>query len=156
MNISTVIPGPNCNQATSTGSCNQGEGANKDDAADDAAGLPQLPQPQILTGPTYSKVQDMLGDLEQLWEMLKSKELPKLPWEALEELQVIAREVEEEMQEATRQPLLGLTIGQLSELYKLQGLPQALWDELEHLLKVHTKDEDEEPYEALDESTEPS
>ena len=35
--ISTVIPGPNRNQATSAGSCNQGEGAN-DDATDDVTG----------------------------------------------------------------------------------------------------------------------
>ena len=82
-------------------------------------------------------------------EMLESNELPKLSQEALEELLVMAREVEEEMQEATRQPPLGLTIGQLSEMYELQGLPQALWDELEHLLEVHTMDEDEEPYDAL-------
>ena len=109
--ISTVIPGPNHNQAILAGSYNQGEGANDDDATNDAAGLLQLPGPQVLPGPTYDEVQDLLGDLEQLQEMLESNKLPKLLQEALEELQVMAREVEEEMQEATRQPLLGLTIG---------------------------------------------
>ena len=68
--ISTVIPGTNCKQAMLAGSCNQGEGATNDDAADNAAGLPQLPRPQVLPGPTYDEVQDLLGDLEQLQEIL--------------------------------------------------------------------------------------
>ena len=60
-------------------------------------GLLQLPWPQVLPRSTYNDVQDLLGDLEQLGEMLESNELPKLLREALEELQVIARKVEEEM-----------------------------------------------------------
>ena len=54
--ISTVIPGPNHNQAMLAGSCNQGKGANEDDAANNPAGLLRLPRPQALPGPTYDKV----------------------------------------------------------------------------------------------------
>ena len=74
--------------------------------------------------------------MQEMWEL---GELPGLPWEDQLELQEMAQEIQEEMQELSGQPPTGLPKEQLQELQRLDELrefPRELIEELQGLLEA--------------------